>query len=298
MTIPFDRAQAETRALQAACAQRGIDSAGVELLSLGDSAIYRLPHQLVARVTRMASQRDTALRETALAVWLLHSANIPVVEPAEEPIELNDVDTVVTFWHELPTHRPATPAEIGHFLHKLHSTSPPEGNLISPLQPFVRVAERIDAAPISAGDKTFLRDRLDDLESRWMKATFTLGQALIHGDPHDNNIVVTEDDRILALDLERVAIGPPEWDLTLVASEHDSFRWVSAAEYQQFADAYGFDVLASPSYELLRDIRELRMTSWLANRADQGERIRHETRQRIDCLRGHHGLRPWPWTAS
>ncbi|MEV0705839.1 aminoglycoside phosphotransferase family protein [Saccharopolyspora sp. NPDC050389] len=263
---------------------------------MGDSATYRLPHQLVARVTRTVTQRETALRETTLAAWLLHTAHISVVEPAEEPVELND--TVVTFWHELTSHRPATPAEIGHFLRDLHTITSPKGELLTPLRPFVRIAERINTAPIPAGDKTFLCDRLRNLENRWRTATFTLGPAVIHGDPHDNNIVAIDDGRILALDLERVAIGPPEWDLTLVASEHDSFGWVSTAAYQQFADAYGFDVLSSPSYELLRDIRELRMTSWLANRADQNDQIANETQYRINCLRGHNGPRPWNWTAS
>ncbi|MBB5159960.1 hypothetical protein BJ970_007560 [Saccharopolyspora phatthalungensis] len=40
------------------------------------------------------------------------------------------------------------------------------------------------------------------------------------------------------------------------------------------------------------------MTSWLANRADQSDRIGAETRYRIDCLRGHYGPRPWNWIAS
>ncbi|MBB5159961.1 Ser/Thr protein kinase RdoA (MazF antagonist) [Saccharopolyspora phatthalungensis] len=164
-----------------------------------------------------------------MSSWL-HSAHIPVVRPVEEPVELND--TVVTFWHELPPHRPATPAEIGQFLRKLHGTPPPAEGLLAALRPFVRVAERIDAARILADDKKFLHERLGDLKTRWKTATFMLGLAVVHGDPHDNNIVATDDGTVLALDLERFAIGPLEWDLTLVAIEYDSFSWVSPAEYQ------------------------------------------------------------------
>jgi hypothetical protein len=83
-----------------------------------------------------------------------------------------------------------------------------------------------------------------------------------------------------------------------MASEYDSFRWITAEQYQSFVDAYGYDVLSSPAYPWLRDVRELRMTSWLANKADQSQAIKDEVGHRIACLRGDRGPRPWNWSAN
>jgi hypothetical protein len=51
-------------------------------------------------------------------------------------------------------------------------------------------------------------------------------------------------------------------------------------------------------FTVLRDIRELRMTSFAAQQAVTNERFELEARLRIACLRGLHGSRPWAWTPT
>lgn len=209
-----------------------------------------------------------------------------------------DVDGfAVTFWERLPDTRPATPAEIARYLARLHAHGVPAGLDVPEIQPFVRIRDRIEASPIAEADKAFLVDRLEQLTLRWAEAA-ELPRVIVHGDAHSGNVVAIPSGTVLVLDLERFSIGPAEWDLTLMACEYDSFRWLSADQYFEFATACGHDVLRSPVYPLLRDIRELRMTSWLANKADQGSAVRSELAHRVACLRGLQGDRPWAWTAN
>lgn len=292
MDTNADLAAAEHDALISACNAAQLDSADAHLISLGDSATFRLANRIVARVTRSPDQQPVVHKEVAVAHWLA-DAGIPAVRTAAAPVHVGT--RRVVFWHELPTFRTATPAEISNVLVRLHNTDPPTNVTLADVEPFVRIAERIHAAPISQSDAEFLASELARLRQAWETARFELDTSVIHGDPHADNIVTTEDGTVVILDLERFALGPPEWDLTLMASEYDSFRWITEDQYRSFVEAYGYDVLKSPAYPVLRDLRELRMTSWLANKADQNEQIAIEVAQRISCLRGHDGDRPWEW---
>lgn len=283
--------QAELARLRAACDEAGINGSRCELLSLGDSATFAVGDSIVAKVTRFPGQQAVAHREVAVSRWLA-DVGLPAVTAAIEAVDQGLHS--VTFWHKLPDLRPATPAEIGEYLARLHATAVPADPELPALEPFVRIADRVNAAPLKEQDKEFLRRRLDDLMAQW-PAVADLPTTVIHGDPHRGNVVATLDGAVLVLDLERFSLGPPEWDLTLPAAEHDSFAWISREQYQDFATSYGHDIRHSPAYSLLRDIRELRMTTWLANKADQSPAIRQEVHHRIQCLRGDHGERPWTW---
>ncbi len=120
----------------------------------------------------------------------------------------------------------------------------------------------------------------------------------MHGDAWSGNIVVTATGQVVFLDLERTAIGPPEWDLVHTAIKHHSFGLVSRPDYTAFCNAYGADVTDWVGYPLFRDIRELRMTTMAAQLAAEDPRLAHQAAHRIECLRGLHGPRPWPgWSA-
>jgi aminoglycoside phosphotransferase (APT) family kinase protein len=292
---PDSKGRTERDRVDQACRTAGIDAGQIELLSLGDSATFRVGEKLVARVTRSAAQQATAHREVAIARWL-ETAGLPAITAAADPVD--DGPYTVTFWDHLPELRAATPAEIADYLLQLHALTPPDDVDLQNVQPFVSIADRVDAADIPDDDKQFLHGRLAELAGRWGTVPFELPATVIHGDPHPDNVVVTADGTVLILDLERFSFGPPEWDLTLMASEYDSFRWITTKEYQQYADTYGYDVLDAPAYPILRDIRELRMTSWLANKADQDPGTKTEALHRIACLRGLHGARPWTWDAG
>ncbi|APU21266.1 phosphotransferase family protein [Actinoalloteichus sp. GBA129-24] len=200
----------------------------------------------------------------------------------------------MTFWQELPPHRHGTPTEVAGALRLLHSMPTPTEFTLPPLTPFIRLEERITAVTRS-DDQAWLRQHLISLRTRYAELTVGLPHRVLHGDAWKGNVVSTDDGQVVLLDLERCSVGPPEWDLVSTAIKHTSFAWITIGDYQDFCRSYGHDVTTSTSFELLRDIRELRMTCYAAQHANEHPPARTEAGHRIDCLRGRHGARPWAW---
>ncbi|RLK58536.1 phosphotransferase family protein [Actinokineospora cianjurensis] len=279
-------------ALQRACAHLTLDAVGATLVHSGENTIFALPSRVIARVSR-PGQVAAARREVAVAQWMLEAA-IPAVRPLEDldhPVVVGD--RAVTFWHELPPHRHGQPAEIAQALQRLHNAKPPEEPRLGEIDPFVRLPERIQAAiTLTPDDRAWLDTRLDELTRRWAKRPAGDPLCVVHGDAWSGNVVAT-DSHVLFLDLERTALGPPEWDLVHTALQRHSLGKIPASDYTTFCETYGRDVTEWAGYPLLRDIRELRMTTMAAQVAANHPDIEQQANHRIECLQGKHGPRPW-----
>jgi hypothetical protein len=97
---------------------------------------------------------------------------------------------------------------------------------------------------------------------------------------------------VVLSDFESAAIGPREWDLlpTAIAVE----RYGLAEErYEEFAVAYGFDVRGWPGYPVLREIRELTMTTWIMQNIGQSPAAAGEFSRRVGSLRDGDSGRAW-----
>ncbi|MFD4398462.1 phosphotransferase enzyme family protein [Kitasatospora sp. NPDC058478] len=278
-----------------ACAEIGLSAVGAEPIRIGENALWRLPHGIVARISR-PGQAAAASRELAVARWL-YDCGVPAVRPlAHLPEPLNVDGNPVTFWHELPLHQPGAAADIAPLLRRLHELPIPTFPL-GRLDPFVRLAARIDAAATLDDDqRQWLRNRLAELETAWQGLQSSLPTSVIHGDAWRGNVAVTPTTTYL-LDFERTSLGPPEWDLTATAVGYGSFGSVSDSEYAAFCEAYGADVMTWGGYPVLRSIRELRVTCFaLQHAAADPTRHRAEAHYRLSCLQGQSGPRPWGWT--
>lgn len=280
--------------LHTACARVGLDASGAEPIRLGENAIYRLPHRIVARIAR-PGQLAVAGKEIQVAGWLADHGvpAVQVVTGVDQPVDVDG--RAVTFWRELPPHRHGTVTQVAQALRRLHDLPLP-GFALAPLAPFVRLAERIDAAAtLTAEDRSWLRAHLADLQHRYThELPPGLPECVVHGDAWVGNVVSTEDGTVLFLDLERCSIGPPEWDLVHTAIKNTSFGWSTAADYRDFCHHYGHDVTTWPGFTLLRDIRELRMTCYTAQHPESHP----EAHLRLNSLRDKTGPRPWPWTPA
>jgi aminoglycoside phosphotransferase (APT) family kinase protein len=281
--------------LAAACARVGLDVAGAEIIRLGENAIFRLPGGVVARIAR-PGQLAAAAREVRIARWFAEH-DVPAVRALPGVPQPLDVEQhPVTFWEELPPHRHGTVLEVADALRLLHGLPVPDGDLLGPLDPFVRLSERIEGgAALPADDRIWLRQHLGALRRRYRNLPPGLPHRVVHGDAWGGNIVTTPDGRTLLLDLERCSVGPPEWDLVSIALRRGSFGWLSDADYQAFAGRYGHDVTTWSGYQLLRDIRELRMALYRVQRASEHPGEQPEAQLRVSSLRGRNGPRPWPW---
>jgi Ser/Thr protein kinase RdoA (MazF antagonist) len=286
--------------LRLACQQAGIGSGdSAEPISLGENAIFRVPGSVVVRIAR-PGQQAAARREITVATWM-EDSGIPAVQALRDipqPVEVGQ--QAITFWRELPPHRGGTYAEIGAALRRLHATPPPSDLALGTIAPFVRLGTRIEGATTLAEDeRTWLQTFLAQLEAEWHELPQGQAWCVVHGDAHGGNIVATEDGRVVMLDLERTSFGPPEWDTAQTATYVTSFGWGTAADYDTFCHAYGHDVTAWDGFPLLRSIRELRMTTWLAQLASTDASLHAQVEYRVACLRGQNGSRPWrDWVAG
>lgn len=257
------------------------------LLRLGENGVFLLPGRIVARVGRSPQYLPTARREVAVAHWLASTGEVPVVLPSALPQPVLVDQYPVTFWQEIPGPMSrATVPEMGATLRALHRLVLPDTVDLPDLSAFARIEDRIESAPITAEAQGRLRAVLAKLQDAWpgTATMFDLPSGPIHGDAHTGNLLRGSDGRLVLIDLETCCLGPREWDLALTATYATSLGWVSAAEYRDFVDAYGFDVTRSRSFPVLRRIRELRMTSWLAQNAQTSAAVAAEVDHRIECL--------------
>lgn len=297
MTLAPDAETATRTVLETACRQVSIDPREAKLMRFGENALYRLPGAVIARVSR-AGQAAAAAREVHVARWL-ESHGVTAVQALPNVAQPAEVEgRAVTWWRELPPHRHGTALEVAAALRRLHDLPPPTTFDVGHLDPFVRLTHRIDrAATLPAHDKAWMRDHLANLRTRWNTLPAGLPDSVVHGDAWIGNVVATDDGNVVLLDLERCSIGPPEWDLVSTAVKVFTLAGITIREYEQFVASYGHDVTQWAGFEILRDIREFRMTCMAAQVAGENPARTPEIELRLACLRGEAGPRPWTWTA-
>jgi aminoglycoside phosphotransferase (APT) family kinase protein len=277
-----------------ACVQAGLDTGGIQLVRLGENAVFTLhDRRIVVRVARTAAYLPQILKVLEVARWLT-AVGFPAVRLVSGLPQALVIDgRVATFWMEL-SQQYATVAELGAMLRGLHALEPPQTLALPPLNPLGRTRRRIEAAALNVRDREFLTGRVAELSQRWSEVDFRLPQGPIHGDASVGNIIRAPDGSPVLIDLDGFSTGPREWDLVLTALYYERFGWHTAKEYRQFADAYGFDVTAWPGYRLLRAVREVIMVGWLSQNVAVNPAAAREVRRRIDDLReGREGRLEW-----
>lgn len=278
--------------LEKACSIAGFDPRDAKPIRVAENEIWQLSNRVIVRIAR-TGQWEAAAREVRVAQWLADN-QVPAVRTLEvdQPVEADD--RPVTFWEELRRHETGSVMDVVTLLKQLHALPVPDLQL-GRLDPFVRVAERIDAATsLSDDDRGWLHQQLVELKTRWQNPPEGLPECVVHGDAWVGNAVRTAAGPIL-LDLERVSVGPPEWDLVSTAVKMTTTGAVSKEEYAEFCTAYGTDVTRWEGYELLARARQLRMTSYAAQHAASRPEWRAEAQYRVDCLRGRTTPPPWEW---
>jgi aminoglycoside phosphotransferase (APT) family kinase protein len=279
--------EASTRAtLESAATTVGIDATDAELLRLGSHAVYRLRDSVVARVSRTADDVAGYRREIAVANWL-ESVDYPAVRavPVDQPVVVDD--RVVVFWQSISDQQNyGTPADVALLIKRLHALDAPAGLDLPQLDPFARVMPRLDSATgLDEADRTYLVERLPELQKAYAEIDFVLPSGAIHGDASVGNVILDPSGQPILLDLDGFATGPREWDLVLTAMYYDSFGWHTKSEYDDFAKIYGFDIMTWRGYKALRSVREYLMITWLSQKVGESKKFADEVRARISDLR-------------
>ncbi|WP_433497274.1 phosphotransferase enzyme family protein [Sphaerimonospora sp. CA-214678] len=274
-----------TEVMKQACHIAGLDPEGAELLRLGENAIYGLASgHVVLRIARGPERLPVVEKELCVATWLKASdvATVEAYPGVRQPILVSGYP--VSFWKAVtPVEPPPTHADLAILLRRFHSAGDPPCELPD-FGPLYRVESRLDAATaVQDDDRDFLRAHCRELVKRYAELEFVLPYGPIHGDAHVGNLLRT-DSQIVLLDFEVVARGPREWDLipTLVSWERFGLPDI---RYRAFSNAYGFDVRSWPGYTVLRDVRELTMTTWLMQNVGENPEIAEEFALRVRSLR-------------
>ncbi|MBF5001088.1 phosphotransferase [Nocardia sp. BSTN01] len=283
--------------LTQAAAVAGADATGAVPIRTGAHAIYKLRCGIIARIGKPGSM-DAARRELWVSRWL-NESGIDTVEAAsslDQPIVVDD--RPVTWWQLIPDHRPATPAELGEALQRLHSVAAPTTFTLPEYDPFSGLLETIEfATTLDDGDRGWLTQHEQQLRSRYQRLPAPRRHCVIHGDAWQGNLVVPPDGPPTFLDLDKISTGRPEWDLIQLAVDHSDFNRLTTADYQSFVTAYGgTDMTATPDFRIFADIQELRWTAFAITLSTRNPGAETEAAHRIACLRGRID-KPWTWQA-
>jgi Ser/Thr protein kinase RdoA (MazF antagonist) len=280
--------------LQGACDRAGLASGGAGLLRLGENAIFRLTTvPVVVRIARSADRMPRVQRELCVARWLA-AAGVPAVRVCEDvshqPLLVDGHP--VTFWHTVTGGDPApTPVDLARLLARFHALQDTPCALPG-FDPSRSVESRLaNANNVTTADRHFLSARSADLSAQLQGLTFALPRGPIHGDAHTKNLL-TDHGQVVLLDFESAAIGPREWDLLPTAIAVDRYG-LPEQDYREFAAAYGFDVRTWAGYPVLREARELTMTTWIMQNVGESRAVAAEFANRVASLREGDLSRAW-----
>ncbi|WP_026197874.1 phosphotransferase family protein [Sciscionella marina] len=294
MTAPLETAD---DVLATAAQLAGVDATNAAMIRDGSNVMYRLPDGIVARIGPEHTHNN-AMRQVEVARWL-SGAGLAVVRALDDVPQPTMVGTrPVTWWEQLPEHRPATTEELGAVLRSLHALSPPTHPELPHFDPFAGLDERIAAARyVPEDDRNWLARRVEHLREQLDNLRLDQAPGVVHGDAWQGNVAVPETGAPVLLDLEHVSRGHPDWDLIPVAVDYADFARLTSSDYHDFVAAYGgHDVTTTSAFRDLADIQELRWVVFVLGKAASSSRAANETRHRIACLRGEIP-RPWTWTA-
>ncbi|MBB3049574.1 aminoglycoside phosphotransferase (APT) family kinase protein [Prauserella isguenensis] len=279
------------------CARLGADPRGATLLRFTNNAVYALADRpLVVRIVGTPALRHRAPKVVRLARHL-QRLGVPAVRLAagvDQPVRVGE--HLATVWDRVPdAGGHATPGELAELLRELHAAGIPDDGFpddgAGAWAPLDDVRARVAAGSdeLTAADRGFLLDRCDELEAKADDLEFPLARTLIHGDAHVGNVIVGPERPVLC-DFDSACHGPPEWDLVPAAVGRERFG-DPPSRYAELADRYGFDVTAWDGFEVLRDMRELKLATSVLPTADRAPGVRREAHRRIADLKAgnlHH----------
>ncbi|MGW6455184.1 phosphotransferase [Streptomyces sp. NPDC055078] len=132
-----------------------ISASGAEPIRLAANDLWRLPAGIVVRIAR-SGQDQAARREVAVTRWL-HGQGFPAVRPLPMDQPVHAAGHAATFWEELPPHVHGTRADLAPLLRRFHALPAPSVLGLEPLDPFVRLTERITGTRnLATADRSFL----------------------------------------------------------------------------------------------------------------------------------------------
>jgi len=269
-------------ALTAICQQAGVEPSGAHLIRYTMNAVFRLdPAGVVVRMTNGpgAAQRAARVAATAQALAALDLPTARLAAGIPQPVHAHDWSATIWTLLPQPRHHRFAPVDLATPLRALHAVRQPPAEL--PRWNLVpKIRSRLTQVRMLRGEHQrhmqhwatrdigmpldrLLDDldrRADLLEAELDHTNWHLPPGLIHGDAHTGNLLTTAGHQTILCDLDSVAVGPREWDLTPAA--HGPVRFGrDPGEHAAFVGAYGLDVTTLGCWGALRYARELQLVT-------------------------------------
>ena len=271
-------------ALAEVCAAAGLDPRGARLVRFVNNGVFLLrEHPVIVRIVLAPSFSYRAVNVVE-AGRLLAEHGVPAVRllpGVPQPVRAGG--HLATLWEAVPeVGPPPDGADLGLLLRRVHALPVP--STLPSWQPMSDVRRRLaDAEELDAADRAVLEQRCDDVEGRLAALDHPLPPSVVHGDAHLGNLISGPSGPLLC-DLDSLCVGPPEWDLTPMAV--GMLRLGAPAErYRRLAEVYGFDVLGWPGFQVLRDLRELKITVSVLPILRSNPGVRDQLRSRLRSMR-------------
>jgi Ser/Thr protein kinase RdoA (MazF antagonist) len=272
------------KAAERAAARLGLTEP-IELVRLGTNGVF-FSGETVVRVSPPDESPELVQQQLEFARWLVDN-EFPTSAPfLDEPVVVGC--TLVTTWSRIRGEpgREADRVEFGQLLRHFHALTDSYQGPMPEWEPLGRLGQRLDEVPsddtFSEDDRKTLCRWRDDLVSAARELEWVLDPGPLHGDVHTGNLIVNESGQYL-VDLDRIARGPREWDLTQPVGSLQRFGG-DPAQVDEFMAGYGWDLRSWSGSEILVSLRLLFMTSWLLT-VPRNDRVRAEISTRMSYWR-------------
>ncbi|WP_370102932.1 phosphotransferase family protein [Streptacidiphilus sp. MAP12-20] len=279
-------------ALRRLCTAAHLNPSGATLLRGQTNAVVLLPvESVVLKIARKGTPAHRVGQTVALVKWLALN-NIPTValHPVPQPVVAEPyVGSVYTYLPQ-PVEQVPT-ASLAGPLRSLHHLGYPPVSLPQ-LDAVTAIHHSLSSAPtLAPTDHRFLSKRIEQLADEVRDLPYSLPPTVLHGDPQHGNALYDDADVVLS-DWDSAVVGPREWDLVTVEIHVRRFGH-GIISYTDFAEKYGCDVRAWAGYQVLSDLRELRMITTNARKSAREPDKMAELARRIDGLRQQDHTRLW-----
>lgn len=236
----------------------------IQLVRIGTNGIF-FAEDVVIRVSPPDESRKLVDEQLLLARWLTEHS-FPTSAPlCDHPVIVDGY--MVTFWARIRGDggQSASRKQFGQLVRRFHALTNEYTGPLPVWEPLGRLGKRLDIVEtdevFSAGDRSVLCQWRDVLTEAVEHVQWELPPGPLHGDVHTGNLIVDGSQQYL-VDLDRIAWGPREWDLTQQVAALQRFDG-EPPDLDQFFDGYGWDLRSWPGASDLVRLRLLFMTSWL-----------------------------------
>jgi Ser/Thr protein kinase RdoA (MazF antagonist) len=277
-------------AAQQALVVLGIGGQRLQLLRLGENALYRiLGTDLLLRVARAGTKSHDVAR-TIAAATTLRANGVPVCEPADRgspdgPMVFdNGVVSVWKYYAELPG-ASTDFTGFGRALRSLHVKSTELAGMLPRWDPLGMTRARLRAVSRIGVPPQWIQDltrRVDHFEHELATFEPVLSDGVIHGDAHVGNVLDAGGGPIL-IDLDNLSNGPRDADFAPTIVQLRRFG-LATEHWIEFITGYGLhDPWILHDSPLVR-LRELFMLAWLLQQFGSNGAVDQEIELRMGSL--------------